>query len=309
MGQSAGAINVYALLTSPLMVSGQPEAVPSRRAAAAAASRWRSNLPAGSIPTLSPASTYLAQGNALLQQPADRRRPRHRRRNRRRPMSRRQTERADRRLPAQQDADASCCTTLLTQLAPLGPCRAPGRSPTARCCRRPDRRDQRRQLPEGAGARRQHARRRQAVPDLPAAVVGAGGVSGAHRRPTRSCSPSTSATSRTQPPQTTIEQWIPAVVPAGDDAGHRLQRPRRPAQPALLPASRDNVLNALKAQQNNVWYYRFDWDEEPAPWNDIYGAAHAFDLPFLFGNFGPSLFGNVWSTRPTSPAGSSSRTR
>ena len=26
-----------------------------------------SNLPAGSIPTLSPASTYLAQGNALLQ--------------------------------------------------------------------------------------------------------------------------------------------------------------------------------------------------------------------------------------------------
>ncbi len=25
----------------------------------------------------------------------------------------------------------------------------------------------------------------------------------------------------------------------------------------------------------------------------MYGAAHAFDLPFLFGNFGPSLFGRV----------------
>jgi para-nitrobenzyl esterase len=25
----------------------------------------------------------------------------------------------------------------------------------------------------------------------------------------------------------------------------------------------------------------------------VYGAAHAFDLPFIFGNFGPSLFSNV----------------
>jgi len=45
------------------------------------------------------------------------------------------------------------------------------------------------------------------------------------------------------------------------------------------------VLNALKSQQSNVWYYQFKWAQEPAPWNDIYGAAHAFDLPFVFGNF------------------------
>ena len=49
----------------------------------------------------------------------------------------------------------------------------------------------------------------------------------------------------------------------------------------------------MKSQQNEVWYYRFDWDLEPAPWNDIYGAAHAFDLPFIFGTFGPSLFSNI----------------
>ena len=66
-------------------------------------------------------------------------------------------------------------------------------------------------------------------------------------------------------------------------------------------ASRDNVLNALKAQQANVWYYRFDWDEEPAPWNDIYGAVHAADLPFIFGTFGPSLFGNVWFSSANRP--------
>ena len=46
---------------------------------------------------------------------------------------------------------------------------------------------------------------------------------------------------------------------------------------------------------------RFDWDEEPAPFNDIYGAAHAFDLPFLFGNFGPSLFSNIANSTANRP--------
>ena len=46
----------------------------------------------------------------------------------------------------------------------------------------------------------------------------------------------------------------------------------------FLVAAADNVLATLKSQQNDVWYYRFDWDEEPAPFNDIYGAAHAFDF-------------------------------
>jgi para-nitrobenzyl esterase len=45
------------------------------------------------------------------------------------------------------------------------------------------------------------------------------------------------------------------------------------------------MLNALKTQQNDVYYYRFDWDKQPAPWNDVYGAGHAFDVPFVFGNF------------------------
>ena len=61
------------------------------------------------------------------------------------------------------------------------------------------------------------------------------------------------------------------------------------------------MLNALKAQQPEVWYYRFDWDEEPAPFDEIYGAAHAFDLPFLFGNFGPSLLANFVNTTANQP--------
>ena len=69
----------------------------------------------------------------------------------------------------------------------------------------------------------------------------------------------------------------------------------------FFAASRDSILGALAAQQRELWYYRFDWDEEPAPWNDIYGAAHLFDLPFVFGNFGPSLFSNVISCSANRP--------
>ncbi|RSZ31491.1 carboxylesterase/lipase family protein [Variovorax sp. 553] len=61
----------------------------------------------------------------------------------------------------------------------------------------------------------------------------------------------------------------------------------------LFEANRDNLLNTLKTRQSNVWHYRLDWAQEASPWNDVYGAAHAFDLPFVFGNFGPSVVSSV----------------
>jgi para-nitrobenzyl esterase len=39
--------------------------------------------------------------------------------------------------------------------------------------------------------------------------------------------------------------------------------------------------------------WRLHWDKEPVPWDTVYGAAHALDLPFAFGNFGPSVFSKV----------------
>lgn len=55
-------------------------------------------------------------------------------------------------------------------------------------------------------------------------------------------------------------------------------------------------LTSLAAQQpSQVWYYRFDWNEEPAPFNTVYGATHALDLPFLFGNFGTNVFSFAYS--------------
>jgi para-nitrobenzyl esterase len=59
---------------------------------------------------------------------------------------------------------------------------------------------------------------------------------------------------------------------------------------AFLAGSAANAMDSLIKQQPNVWYYEFKWAQEPAPWNEIYGAAHLFDIPFVFGNFGPSVF-------------------
>ncbi|NTV74357.1 MAG: carboxylesterase/lipase family protein [Holophaga sp.] len=58
-------------------------------------------------------------------------------------------------------------------------------------------------------------------------------------------------------------------------------------------ANRDAMINALAANQSKIWCCQFAWDQEPAPWNTVYGAAHSFELPFVFGNFGPSLYANV----------------
>lgn len=54
------------------------------------------------------------------------------------------------------------------------------------------------------------------------------------------------------------------------------------------------ALDALKSVQPQTYYFQFDWDREPAPWNVVYGAAHGFELPFFFANFDKaSLFSNT----------------
>ena len=97
-------------------------------------------------------------------------------------------------------------------------------------------------------------------------------------------------------PTVTIDQWIPASFLPVTTPVTGFNAETHLLNTIFFIASRDNILGALKAQQPGVWYYQFNWDKEPAPWNDIYGAAHVFDLPFIFGNFGPSLFGNVISS-------------
>src|SRR5262249_49861029 len=67
MGQSAGAVNVYAMLTSPLVVEARHKLF-HRAVPTAGGLSLASDLPRGSLATLAPASAFLFQGNLLLQQ-------------------------------------------------------------------------------------------------------------------------------------------------------------------------------------------------------------------------------------------------
>ncbi|HTT11415.1 MAG TPA: carboxylesterase family protein [Burkholderiaceae bacterium] len=288
-GQSAGAINVYAMLTSPLMVAAKPQLF-HRAAAFSGGISLASELPPGSLATLAPAAVYLAQGNALLANQVI--------------VDGLATDNASAlayiasQTPAQIAAylrsrtPAALLGTLLTKLAVLG---LAGSGP----------------IPDGA-----------VLPVDPVAEIGAGnyvkvpfiasntrdeaklfptflalspalgGVSG------RLVSDATLFLTQfnydpNAAPTVTIDQWIPAVYLPVTTPVTGFNARTDLLNRIFFIASRDNVLAALRGQQADVWYYRFDWDREPAPWNDIYGAAHAFDLPFLFGNFGPSLFSNI----------------
>jgi para-nitrobenzyl esterase len=295
MGQSAGAVNVYALMTSPQMVSASPrlfqKAIPLSGGLSLA-----SNLPPGSIATMAPASTYLAQGNALLYNLliADGK----------------ATDTASAQAYAATQTNAQIAdymraksstalfTTLLTKLALLG---LAGSGP----------------IPDG------NVVATDAIAAINAGNYVKGPVLAGNTRDEGKLFPSflplvggsgnarivTDATVFSNhfnykpdaAPQTAIEQWIAAsYLPANAPVTGFTARAEA-LNTIFFLASRDNILNAIKAKQPEVWYYRFDWDEQPAPWNDIYGAAHAFDLPFVFGNFGPSLFANIMNTTANQP--------
>ena len=288
MGQSAGAINVWALQTSPQMVAAKPQLF-QRVVPLSGGISMASNLPAGSLPTLNTASVALAQGNALVQNLAiadglasD--------------AASAQAYLAS--LSKEQVAEylrsktpAQLLGVLLTRLAAAG---LGGSGP----------------IPDGT-----------VVASDPIAAINAGNylkvpvLAGNTRDEGKLFSaflPLVGGTGNArlvtdaqlfanhlgyQPnaaAQTKVEEWIaPSYLPVAAPTTGFTARAEALNRIFFLN-SRDNVLNALKARQENVWYYRFNWDKQPAPWNDIYGAVHVADLPFVFGNFGPSLFGNVW---------------
>ena len=54
-----------------------------------------------------------------------------------------------------------------------------------------------------------------------------------------------------------------------------------------LPAQIDSVAKYLPTR---TWYYRFDWSQQVAPFNTVYGATHGLDTVFMFHNFGANIF-------------------
>jgi len=295
MGQSAGAIDVFALLTTPATVNARPRlfhrAVPLSGGISLA-----SNLPPGSIPTLSPAGPYALQGNRLLYElliadglatdvasavayVAS------------------QTPQA---IAAymRSKTPATLLSTLLFKLAALG---LAGSGPIPDGTMLP-------LDPIGAIAAGNYLH----VPVLagntrdegklfPTFLPLVGGTGSGRLVTDKQLFDIQFAYQPDAPAQITIEQWIPASYLPVTTPVTGFNAKTELLNQFFLVASANNALDTLKSQQNDVWYYRFDWDEEPAPFNDIYGAAHLFDLPFIFGNFGPSLFSSIANSTANRP--------
>jgi len=289
MGQSAGAINVYALLTSPLVVNASPKLF-HRAAAISGGISLAAELPAGSIATLSPASTYLAQGNALLYDlliadglAVD---------NTAAAAYAATQTNAQIADYVRSKSPATIFTILLTKLALVG---LSGSGP----------------IPEGtvvstdpvaaisaghylkvpvlASNVRDEAK---LFPSYLALSPALGGVSGVKVSDATRFSMMMNYNPDAAPTLTDADiitaQYLPVDTPVtGYNAKTNL------LNSIFFIPSRNSVLNTLLSQQANVWYYQFNWSLEPQPWNDVYGAAHLFDLPFIFGNFGPSLISNA----------------
>ena len=60
----------------------------------------------------------------------------------------------------------------------------------------------------------------------------------------------------------------------------------------------DTTAGIIRNHQEEIYAYKFAWDEEPEPLDFFLGAAHAMDIPFVFGNFvedKKSLTSFAWS--------------
>ena len=297
MGQSAGAVNVYALLTSPKVAAMKP-ALFHRAIAMSGGISSAATLPPGSFSAVLPRAVWSTRGQALLAHSlvAD--------------GTVRDADAAKAYVAGRSPAELASylrgksadelLTTVRVRLAPLGMSAAnpipdghvlPA-DPIAAI-----RAGHYVKVPVLAGNARDESK---LFPQLLGLRPALGGKSG-RLLDDAAVFAVASKYDPEAPPATRIEQWIPPqYLPVGTpQTGFN-------ARVAELDriwffAYRDDVLNALRSQQPGVWYYRFDWQALPKPFDDIFGAAHTFDLPFVFGNFGPSLYSRIMFTRANEP--------
>ena len=296
MGESAGAVNVYALMTSPLVVKANPSLVHRVLPLSGGISR-AADLPPGSFPVLFPAMVFEAQANALLTHlliadglATD--------------AATAQAHIGSRKAQdiaaylRGKSADAVLSTVL--KLRPLG---LGGSNPI------PDghvvsespidaiKAGRYLKVPVLAGNTRDEGK---LFPALLALSPALGGTSGRLLTDEQAFAIQFSYDPDAVP-ASKLEEWIPAAyLPiTKPETGYNARM--QALDNVWFRPLRDNVLGALKTQQGNVWYYSFEWDREPAPFNEIFGAAHAFDLPFVFGNFGPQLWANFMFTKANQP--------
>ena len=297
MGQSAGAVNVYALQTSPLLAA---RATPlfHRVAALSGGLSTAATLPAGAIPGVLPLRVWATRGEALLVHAlVDAKEAADEAAARAQVASRPKAELAA--FLRARTADA-LLGTVKTRLAPRGMAASnpiPDGLVVASDPIAAVRAGRYVRVPVLAGNTRDETK---LFPALFALRPDLGGVSGRllddaavfalawRYRPE-------------DPPATRIEDWVPAAYLPADTPRTGYDARSDALNRLWFAAINNDMLDALASRQSEVWHYRFDWDEQPAPFDRIFGAAHTFDLPFVFGNFGPSLYANILFTQANRP--------
>lgn len=293
MGQSAGAVNVYALLTSP-MLTERPHPPFQRLIALSGGLSTAATLPKGGIAGVLPRAVWAARGEALLLESAV-------------AAGRAPDVDAARRLVAADGAGATAqwlrgrspdavLDVVRTRLAargmaasnPIADGWVVATDPIAAV-----RAGRHLKLPVLAGHTRDETK---LFPQLFALRPDLGGRSG-RLLDDAAVFALAARYDPEAPPQTTIEQWVPAAYLPASAPGTGFDARAAELDRLWFAAIRDDMLDALRTQQAQVWDYEFEWDALPAPFDTVFGAAHAFDLPFVFGNFGPSLFSRISFTR------------
>ncbi|MGY0071158.1 carboxylesterase/lipase family protein [Streptomyces sp. QTS137] len=89
-----------------------------------------------------------------------------------------------------------------------------------------------------------------------------------------------------------VDRYLPADAPGGwNEAAGELTD-------AVFTGIIRDSMDSLKAAGNErLFHYRFDWNQQPAPFDTVYGAAHAIDLPFVFHTFDQGVFAFSFSRR------------
>ncbi|RZL96721.1 MAG: carboxylesterase/lipase family protein [Variovorax sp.] len=296
MGQSAGAVNVYALLASPMLLA-RSKPLFHRVVALSGGISTAASLPKGAIPGVLPAALWATRGDALLHElvVAQGRAPDEA--SAQQLVSRAGAAAADWLRASSADDVLGVVRTRLAQRGMAASNPIPDGWVVAEDPVAAIRAGRYVKVPVLAGHTRDETK---LFPQLFALRPDLGGTSGRLLDDAAVFA----LASRYDPEraaQTNIAQWVPPVyLPAttpvtGFDArAAELDR-------LWFTAIRDDALNALRSQQAAVWAYEFEWDELPAPFDTIFGAAHTFDLPFVFGNFGPSLYSRISFTRANEP--------
>ncbi|XHS78013.1 carboxylesterase/lipase family protein [Burkholderiaceae bacterium UC74_6] len=289
MGESAGAVNVYALLTSPLMLQAQPRLAHRVLPMSGGISRAE-DLPPGAVPVLLDPAYFDEQARLLLV---------HLLINdglaRDEGAARAYIEAHKAEELAAYLRGKSTDTVLAQLLKPLKAVNRASSGPIADglvMSKDPIgaiRGGRYLQVPVLAGNTRDETKLFASLLALSPAL---GGVSGRMLSDTELFALA-ARYDPDAPPQLRIEQWIPARYLPVNAPGTGFNARTQFLNDYWFSPLRDSALNALRSRQAQVWHYRFDWSQAPAPFNEIYGASHAFDLFFAFGNFGPSVLSRL----------------